>query len=138
MTDRTAAEKKGHSILKNPIIRNHRLALESWTPSEIASHIEDSYFSSEHGWSNFFGESWGTAHSKLKCLPESATEHDILRAIGLTLTRHLPFLHCASCFGFSTTFCNLGRTSATFWVCEKCLDDGRAEFAKRNQEGNFF
>lgn len=103
--------------------KSYRLATRHFTPQILASHIEESFHTLEHGWSNVFGASWQDAYRNLQGLSPEATPRDMKQAIGFTLLIHLPELLCASCLSPSFRLVNLGRTAATFWLCEPCLED---------------
>ena len=101
---------------------SHHLATQHFTAQTLAAHLKKSFYTLEHGWSNVYGASWESAYQNLQNLPDDATEADLRNAIGFALLIHLPNLLCASCFSPFFHLVNLGRASATFWLCEACLD----------------
>lgn len=115
---------------------SHHLATRRFTPQTLAAHIEQSFHTLEHGWSNVFGASWEDAYQRLLALPPGAGTREMQEAIGFTLLIHLPELLCASCLSPSFHLVNLGRASATFWLCEQCLDDAAEKLS--SPEGIFF
>jgi len=100
----------------------HHFATQHFNAQTLAAHLAEAYCLPDIGWSNVYGASWEKAYQNLQNLPENATVADLREAVGMGLLIHLPNLLCASCAFPSFHLVNLGRPSATFWLCEGCLD----------------
>ena len=126
-------------------MRSHHFAVRHFSPSTLAAHIRYTHYTLEFGWSNIFGESWENAWKRLQDLPSTASEEEVSTAVGFSLLLNLPELICASCISPTSHLVNLGRASATFWLCVRCLEDGQAALVGEKTpnssspfEGNFF
>jgi len=102
---------------------SHRLATRHFTPQILAHFIQESFHSTEYGWSNTFGTGWEDAVKRLLALPPGSSASAMRQAVSLPLLIHIPELLCASCFAPTFSLVNLGREPSTFWVCEKCLGE---------------